>query len=232
MADGRQILLVDDSPVVADAVRDALAPFGYQVTWVQDGADVPDALRRGLPDLILLDVMMPGIDGLQVCRDLRADPDTASLPIIMLTARTAEIDRVVGLELGADDYLGKPFGERELLARVRALLRRVTRTQAATRVLQAGPVIIDLGRHQAAYKDKSLDLTPTEFELLCLLVTHQGQVLDRESLLNHVWGTDWYGSVRVVDTHIQRLRRKLREGGGTDPIETVRGIGYSLIADD
>jgi DNA-binding response OmpR family regulator len=232
---GKQVLLVDDSPVVADAVRDALGPFGYRVVWVEDGADVPAALRQRLPDLVILDVMMPGIDGLQVCRDLRANPDTADLPILMLTARVEEVDRVVGLELGADDYLTKPFGERELLARVRALLRRVTRAQTPAQVLRAGPVIVDLGRHQATCAGTLLDLTPTEYELLRLLVANRGQVLSRESLLNHVWGYDWYGSVRVVDTHVQRLRRKLHqcclqgEDAAQELIVTVRGVGYRFV---
>lgn len=228
---GKRVLLVDDSPVVADAVRDALEPFGYQVTWIEDGASVPAAIKRGLPDLVVLDVMMPGIDGLSVCRDLRTDPATADLPILMLTARTEEVDRVVGLELGADDYLTKPFGERELLARVRALLRRVARSQTAAQVVRAGSVTVDLGRHQATCADVPLDLTPTEFELLRLLVTNRGQVLDRDSLLNHVWGYDWYGSVRVVDTHVQRLRQKLRQCDDQEWIVTVRGVGYRFSED-
>jgi DNA-binding response OmpR family regulator len=228
---GRRVLLVDDSPVVAEAVRDALEPFGYQVTWIEDGAGVPAAIKQGLPDLVVLDVMMPGIDGLSVCRDLRADPATADLPILMLTARTEEVDRVVGLELGADDYLTKPFGERELLARVRALLRRVARSQTPAQVVRAGSVTVDLGRHQATCADVLLDLTPTEFELLRLLVTNRGQALDRDSLLNHVWGYDWYGSVRVVDTHVQRLRQKLRQCDDQEWIVTVRGVGYRFSED-
>jgi DNA-binding response OmpR family regulator len=231
---GKTILLVDDSPVVADVVREALEPFGYQVTWVEDGADVPAALQGGLPSLVILDVVMPGVDGLQVCRDLRANPVTANLAILMLTARAQEVDRVVGLELGADDYLTKPFGERELLARVRALLRRLARTEVMPSLLHAGPVTIDPDRHQANCAGTPLDLTPTEFELLRLLVANQGQALSREMLLNHVWGYDWYGSIRVVDTHVQRLRHKLRQccpGGGQDEelIVTVRSIGYRFV---
>lgn len=239
---GKQILLVDDSPLADDVVRQALEPFGYQVTWVEDGADVPAALAHGLPDLVLLDVMMPRVDGYEVCRRLRADPRTADLPILMLTARAQEVDTVVGLELGADDYLAKPFGERELLARVRALLRRVRRTHssrtdtadaaASDSILRAGPLIVDLARHQAACSGVPLDLTPTEFELLHQLVLNAGYALKRETLLNQVWGYDWYGSPRVVDTHIQHLRKKLRrclaQADRPELILTVRGVGYQF----
>jgi two-component system alkaline phosphatase synthesis response regulator PhoP len=227
----KRILLVDDSPVVAQVVREALDPFGYRVTWVEDGADVPAALERGLPALVILDVMMPRVDGYEVCRRLRADPVTADLPILMLTARAEEVDRVVGLELGADDYLTKPFGQRELLARVRALLRRVASAAKSAQVLRAGPVTLELGRRQAHCAGTLLKLTFTEFELLRVLVLNVGQVLSRETLLNQVWGYDWYGDPRVVDTHIQHLRRKLRQchlhgHRGEELILTVRGVGY------
>lgn len=228
------ILLVDDSPLTADVVREALEPFGYRVTWVEDGADVPEALAQGLPALILLDVMMPQVDGLEACRRLRASPATADVPIMMLTARSDEVDRVVGLELGADDYLTKPFGERELLARVRALLRRVARTSTPAQVLRAGPVSVDLSRRQADCAGHPLELTATEFELLHVLVLNAGYTLSRETLLDQVWGYDWYGSPRVVDTHIQHLRQKLQAclhqatGGDEGLILTVRGIGYKF----
>jgi two-component system alkaline phosphatase synthesis response regulator PhoP len=224
---GKHILLVDDSPVVAEAVRDALEPFGYQVAWIEDGARVPAALERETPDLVILDVMMPGVDGYETCRRLRADPKTTYLPVLMLTARAEEADKVVGLELGADDYLAKPFGERELLARVRALLRRVARAAAPTDMLRAGPIELDMARHQAQCAGTLLDLTPTEFDLLHLLIANSGQTLDRETLLNKVWGYDWYGNARVVDTHVQHLRRKLHQCYPDEElILTVRGIGY------
>ena len=228
---GKQILLVDDSPVIAEAVRDALEPFGYEIAWVDDGAGVPSALEHGLPDLVILDVMMPGVDGYEVCRRLRTDPATAYLPIIMLTARAEEADKVVGLELGADDYLAKPFGERELLARVRALLRRAVRAQTPSRTLQAGPVALDLTSHQARCAGTLLDLTPTEFDLLHILVLNAGQALTRETLIDQVWSYDWYGDARVVDTHIQHLRRKLRQSNPEDEelIHTVRGVGYRFV---
>jgi two-component system alkaline phosphatase synthesis response regulator PhoP len=228
---GKHILLVDDSPVVAEAVRDALEPFGFHVAWVEDGADVPAALKRQSPDLVILDVMMPGVDGYEACRRLRADPKTAGLPVLMLTARAEEADRVVGLELGADDYLAKPFGERELVARVRALLRRIARAAAPSEIVRVGPIALDLARHQAQCAGAALDLTLTEFELLHLLMANPGQALDRETLLNRVWGYDWYGNARVVDTHVQHLRRKLRECyPDEDLILTVRGVGYRFAA--
>jgi two-component system alkaline phosphatase synthesis response regulator PhoP len=226
-ATGKHILLADDSLVVAEAVRDALEPFGFRVTWVEDGAGIPNALAQRMPDLVILDVMMPGVDGYEACRRLRSNQKTANLPILMLTARAEEADKVVGLELGADDYLAKPFGERELLARVRALLRRVARAEAPAEMLHAGPVTLDMARHQARCADTLLDLTPTEFELLHLLIANPGQTLDRETLLNKVWGYDWYGNTRVVDTHIQHLRRKLRQAHpDEDLVLTVRGTGY------
>jgi two-component system alkaline phosphatase synthesis response regulator PhoP len=230
-ATGKHILLVDDSPVVADTVRDALEPFGFRVAWIEDGAGIPKALERQMPDLAVLDVMMPGVDGYEACRRLRADPKTAHLPILMLTARAEEADKVVGLELGADDYLAKPFGERELLARVRALLRRVARAEAPTEMLRAGPITLDLARHQAQCAGTPLDLTLTEFELLHMLMANPGQTLGRETLLDKVWGYDWYGNARVVDTHVQHLRRKLHACyPDEDLILTVRGMGYRFAA--
>lgn len=231
MERSKHILLVDDSPVVAEAVREALEPFGYRVAWAEDGDRVPAALAQGLPALVILDVMMPGVDGYEVCRRLRADPATAALPILMLTARAEETDKVVGLELGADDYLAKPFGERELLARVRALLRRAARAEAPAQVLRGGPILLDPARHEVRCGDTLLDLTPLEFDLLRVLMLHAGQTLDRETLLNQVWGYDWYGDPRVVDTHIQHLRRKLRAGcpEGDEWIATVRGVGYRFV---
>jgi two-component system alkaline phosphatase synthesis response regulator PhoP len=230
-ATGKHILLVDDSPVVADTVRDTLEPFGFRVAWIEDGAGIPKALERQMPDLAILDVMMPGVDGYEACRRLRADPKTAHLPILMLTARAEEADKVVGLELGADDYLAKPFGERELLARVRALLRRVARAEAPTEMLRAGPITLDLARHQAQCAGTPLDLTLTEFELLHMLMANPGQTLGRETLLDKVWGYDWYGNARVVDTHVQHLRRKLHACyPDEDLILTVRGMGYRFAA--
>jgi DNA-binding response OmpR family regulator len=227
----KHILLVDDSPVVADVVREALEPFGYRVAWVEDGDRVLAALAQGLPALVILDVMMPGVDGYEVCRRLRADPATVALPILMLTARTEEADKVVGLELGADDYLAKPFGERELLARVRALLRRAARAEAPAQLLRGGPITLDPARHAARCGDALLDLTPLEFDLLRALMLNAGQVLDRETLLNQVWGYDWYGDPRVVDTHVQHLRRKLRAccPDSEELLSTVRGAGYRFV---
>jgi len=231
MDSAKQILLVDDSPIVADVVREALEPFGYRVAWVEDGDRVPAALAQGLPALVILDVMMPGVDGYEVCRRLRADPATVALPILMLTARAEEADKVVGLELGADDYLAKPFGERELLARTRALLRRAARAEAPAQLLRGGPITLDPARHAARCGDTLLDLTPLEFDLLRALMLNAGRVLDRETLLNQVWGYDWYGDPRVVDTHVQHLRRKLRAccPDCEELLSTVRGVGYRFV---
>ena len=228
-ATGKRILLVDDSPVVAEAVRGALEPFGFRVAWIEDGAEIPKALERRMPDLVILDVMMPGVDGYESRRRLRADPKTANLPILMLTARAEEADKVVGLELGADDYLAKPFGERELLARVRALLRRVARAEGPTEVLRAGPITLDLARHQAQCAGTLLDLTPTEYQILKVLAQNPGRVFSRNELVDRVMGPDFFGDVRTIDVHILNLRRKIEP----DPkcpryIKTVYGTGYKL----
>jgi two-component system, OmpR family, response regulator VicR len=225
---GARILIVDDEPPIVDMLAYNLKRANYEVLIARDGQEALDQARREQPDLVILDLMLPVLDGLEVCRALRRERD---VPIIMLTARDAEVDRVVGLELGADDYVVKPFSVRELVARVRNVLRRAPArgVEAGQPVAQAGPLRVDPARHEAQWDGQPLDLTALEFELVHTLVRHAGQVLSREQLLEQVWGYDYYGDLRVVDAAVKRLRAKLRQaapGGG--PIATIRGVGYKL----
>lgn len=225
---GAKILVVDDEAPIIDVLVYNLEKAHYDVSVARDGAEAVTVARRVQPDLILLDVMLPHLDGLEVCRILRREQD---VPIIMLTARDTEIDRVVGLELGADDYVVKPFSVRELLARVKNVLRRTaqqTATNEATR-LCIGPLIVDAVAHEAQLGIVKLDLTLLEFDTLQMLAQHVGQVLNREQLLAEVWGYDFAGDARVVDAVIKRLRAKLREAApDLEIIVTIRGVGYKL----
>jgi two-component system response regulator VicR len=224
-----RILVVDDEPAIVDLLLYNLQRANYAVTIARDGAEALRRAREVQPDLIILDLMLPAVDGLEVCRALRRERD---VPIIMLTARDSEIDRVVGLELGADDYVVKPFSVRELMARVKNVLRRATGPRPPTSNgghAQAGPLSIDPVRHEARLHGVGLDLTALEFDLLETLVRHEGQVLTREQLISQVWGYDYYGDVRVVDAAVKRLRSKLREAmQGDELIQTIRGVGYKL----
>ncbi len=223
------ILVVEDERDLNNLVRKHLEAEGHQVAQAFDGPTALEAAARARPDLVVLDWMLPGIDGLEVCRRIRQE---SVVPILMLTARSEEVDRVVGLEVGADDYLTKPFGIRELLARARALLRRVELDREAgsagssPSALSVGPLRVDLEEHTASVDGRVLDLTPKEFELLALLVRHPGRAFSRDYLIERVWGYDANGSDRTVDTHVLRLRKKL--GAVGDWIETVWGIGYRL----
>jgi two-component system response regulator VicR len=223
-----KILVVDDEPPIVDVLVYNLKRNNYEVIVARDGEEALAQARRELPDLIILDLMLPRLDGLEVCRVLRRE---RGVPIIMLTARDEEIDRVVGLELGADDYVVKPFSVRELMARVKNVLRRVAPrpAQAASDMVRAGDLTIDPGRHEARWGTDELDLTALEFDLLTVLACHAGQVLSREQLLEQVWGYDYYGDLRVVDAAVKRLRVKLRQvAPGAEAITTVRGVGYKL----
>jgi DNA-binding response OmpR family regulator len=240
---GRKILVVDDEAVLVETIAYNLEQAGYQVTTAADGASALEVARRELPDLILLDIMLPEMDGLEVCRQLRRDSTTAATPIIMLTAKGDEIDKVVGLEVGADDYVTKPFGRRELLARVRALLRRATAaqedgnaqnasdetspSQRPGRELLAGPLRIDLAGRRVNCRGKELELQPKQFDLLTYLARNRGTVLTRDQLLQNVWGYDYVGDTRTVDVHVRWLREKLEEDPANPKlIQTVRGVGY------
>jgi len=221
------ILIAEDERDLNNLVRRHLEDEGYRVLQAFDGPSAEIVAIQDRPDLVILDWMLPRLDGLEVCRRIRRD---SIVPILMLTARSEEIDRVLGLEVGADDYLTKPFSIRELLARVRALLRRIELDHGASAaetvppVLQAGPLRVDLAQHLVTVEGRPADLTPREFELLALLVRNPGRAFARDYLMEKVWGYEAGGSDRTVDTHVLRLRKKLGQSG--ERIETVWGIGY------
>ena len=222
----KRILLVEDDPDIALSLRNKLErEGGYAVEVVADG---PSGLARASaepPELVLLDVNLPGIDGFEVCRRLRKEPETAAVPVIMLTARIGEDDRVRGLDLGADDYITKPFSPKEALARVRAVLRRSERAVAEGEALADEPLHVDLASRQVRVESREVSLTRKEFDLLVELVRQRGRVLTRERLLETVWGYDFPGETRTVDVHVRRLRQKL--GAPVDArLETVVGVGY------
>jgi len=240
---GRKILLVDDEPVLVETIAYNLEQAGYQVITAADGASALEAAQRETPDLIILDIMLPEMDGLEVCRQLRRESETATTPIMMLTAKGDEIDKVVGLEVGADDYVIKPFGRRELLARVRALLRRADygRQQAQgapaedepaepprqQRELAAGPLRIDVAGRRVFCRGQEIELQPKQFDLLVYLVRNRGTVLTRDQLLHNVWGYEYAGDTRTVDVHVRWLREKIEEDAANPRLlQTVRGVGY------
>lgn len=201
-----------------------LKQSGFQVIKAHDGPSGLEKAKKGRPKLIILDLMLPEMDGRDVCRALKSNPLTQSIPIVMLTAKTEEVDRIVGFELGADDYVTKPFNPRELVLRVKAILRRKEPPQEGNKYYQAGELVIDVDRHLVSLQGKPIPLTTTEFKLLYELVCNRGRVKTRDYLLNRVWGYTYEGYARTVDTHIRRLREKLGSMG--DWIETIRGVGY------
>ena len=240
---GRKILVVDDEAVLVETIAYNLEQAGYQVTTAADGASALLAAHRETPDLIILDIMLPEMDGLEVCRQLRRESNTSTTPIMMLTAKGDEIDKVVGLEVGADDYVTKPFGRRELLARVRALLRRSeyipppeterngqddsNKVPRTSRELVAGQLRIDLAGRRVNCRGQELELQPKQFELLTYFVRNRGTVLTRDQLLHNVWGYDYVGDTRTVDVHVRWLREKVEEDPANPHlIQTVRGVGY------
>ena len=221
---GARILVVDDEPDLLELVRLTLDQAGHQVETAASGREALEALRRHRPDLLILDLMLPDVSGTEVCRRLRADSELVSLPVIMLTAKADEVDRVVGFELGADDYVTKPFSPRELVLRVGAVMRRSRAPTDPRGVLEHGPLRLDPARHRCWVNDEEISLTAKEFDLLRGLMTRPGRVLTREVLLDQVWGSDITVTVRTIDTHLKRLREKL--GAAGELIETVRGVGY------
>jgi DNA-binding response OmpR family regulator len=223
---GQKILVVDDEDHILELARLYLSREGYQVETVSDGAQALTRFGQTRPDLVVLDIMLPNVDGLTICREIRQQ---SQVPIIMLTARDEVTDKVVGLELGADDYLTKPFHPQELVARAKALVRRARLEPDQPKLIRAGGLEVDLERHEVRHGDGRLQLRPKEFDLLALLARHPGRVFQRAELLDLVWGYDFPGYTRTVDVHVQQLREKLTGGGVSDPvIQTVWGVGYKL----
>ena len=228
---GGRILVVDDEPHIVELVRYNLVQEGFEVDVAYDGHDAIERARSGRPDLVILDLMLPYVDGLEVCRHLRRE---APVPILMLTAKDSEHDRVLGLESGADDYVTKPFSPRELVARVRAILRRAARDdgRAADAALLSGRLVLNPATHEVRLGDRPVELTAKEFDLLRLLLGHPNQVFTRDFLLEHIWGYEYFGSTRTVDMHISRLREKIEDDPDAPTfIVTVRGVGYKLKKD-
>jgi two-component system phosphate regulon response regulator PhoB len=222
----RTILVIDDEPDLIELVRYNLVKEGFEVVAATDGETGLVAARREMPDVVVVDLMLPGIDGLEVCRALRADDRTAQIPVIILTAKNAESDRIVGLEIGADDYVTKPFSPRELAARVKAVLRRVAPRQPMMDFIRHGDLSIDLVRHEVVCGDKPVNLTATEFRLLQFLAARPGRVYSRSELIDGALGQDVAVLDRTIDVHVVALRRKLGSCGAW--IETVRGFGYKF----
>jgi phosphate regulon transcriptional regulator PhoB len=226
----REVLVVEDEPDIRRLVVLHLERDGFRCRTATTGPEALREVQKATPDLVVLDLMLPDLDGLEVCRQLRGDRRTAAVPIIMLTAKSDEVDRVVGLEVGADDYVAKPFSPKELVARVRAVLRRARSTDEP-RVLSVGPVVLDPSRHGVSVHGRPLELTPKEFDLLQALLEAAGRVLSREHLLNHVWGYARADEIesRTVDVHVRRLRAKLGDAG--QRIATVKSVGYRFEVD-
>jgi DNA-binding response OmpR family regulator len=227
LARATRVLVAEDDADIASLLGHYLQKAGFLASAVATGRDVLPRVRREPPDLIVLDLMLPGMDGLEVCRRLRSDPDTAAIPIIMLTAKAEESDRIVGLELGADDYITKPFSPNEVIARVRALLRRAHRAAPLENRLAYGPLTVDVERHVVHANGREVRLTAKEFLLLQYLMQHRGRVLSRDLLLSDVWGYSYTGGTRTVDVHVRRLREKLPLLA--DAIVTVKQFGYKLV---
>ena len=221
-----KLLLVEDEPSIAEGLTITLEAEGFQVVWVKDGGEAVPTWERVRPDIILLDLMLPGMPGTEVCRIIRSRSD---VPIIMLTARDQEVDRVVGLELGADDYVTKPFSTRELVARVRAVLRRapILDVMDVDAPAEASGVRVDRVRHEVQVDGELVELPPKEFELLAHLVENAGRVLTRHQLIDEIWGSDYVGDTKTLDVHIRRLRTRVEQDPTTpERIQTVRGVGY------
>jgi two-component system phosphate regulon response regulator PhoB len=220
----KPVLVVEDEKDIVDLIEYHLKQSGFSVIKALDGPSGLELARKEKPSLIILDLMLPEMDGKDICRALKSNPSTQSIPILMLTAKTEEIDRLIGFELGADDYVTKPFSPRELVLRVKAILRRKEVSPEGEKIIQIDDLSIDIDRHLVSVKKKPIPLTSTEFKLLVELTSNRGRVQTREHLLDKVWGYTYEGYARTVDTHIRRLREKLGPSG--DYIETIRGMGY------
>lgn len=225
---GEKIMIIDDESNIVELVRYNLEMNGYKVLFAFDGNEGLNIVKEKKPDLILLDVMLPGIDGFDVCKAIKKDKEIENIPVIMLTAKGEEFDKILGLELGADDYITKPFSIRELLARIKAILRR-NKKEESSQVIKFDNIVIDFDKHEVLKSGNKVDLTLKEFELLRLLVLNKGKVLTRDFLLDKIWGYEYYGETRTVDVHVRHLRQKI-EDDDKNPryIETIRGIGYKF----
>ena len=224
-----KVLIVEDEANIRQLVKYNLEKESFQVIEAEDGLQGLRLAKAEKPDLVLLDLMLPQMDGLEVCRSLKGNPATAALPIIMLTAKSEEIDKVIGLELGADDYMTKPFSPRELVARVKAVLRRSQKEASLPGELSVGRLRFNFSRYEVHMGNAKLELTPKEYELLKMLATNLGKVFTREQLLEKVWGYEYFGDTRTVDVHVRHLRAKMSTDPETaDALETIRGFGYRL----
>ncbi len=221
---GDTILIVDDEQDVLDLLVYHLQRAGYKTLTARDGQTALQKAQDQLPALVVLDLMLPEVEGTEVCKRLKADAKTARIPVLMLTAKAEELDRVLGLELGADDYVTKPFSPREVVLRIKSILRRAQGEGEPAEVLKFGGIVVDLSKHEVTVKGKPLELTATEFKLLATLLERRGRVQSRDRLLNDVWGYEGDLDTRTVDTHVRRLREKL--GKAADCVETIRGVGY------
>lgn len=230
MAKATHVLVVEDEAALADLLKYNLEKEGYRVSVANDGEEALVVADESAPDLVVLDWMLPKAPGIEVCRRLRARQDTRNTPIVMLTARTEESDRIRGLDVGADDYLTKPFSMNELLARLRAVMRRIRPGLADDKIV-VGDITMDRVSHRVKRGEREVHLGPTEFRILDHLMQHPGRVFSREQLLDAVWGSDVYVEARTVDVHIGRLRKALMVGTESDPIRTVRSAGYALDVD-
>nr|WP_187350906.1 response regulator transcription factor [Capillibacterium thermochitinicola] len=225
-------MIIEDEPNIIELVAYNLEKEGWLVSKAQTGEEGWEKIQAEHPDIILLDLMLPGIDGMEICRRTRQNKLTRDIPIIILTAKAEEADRVLGLESGADDYVTKPFSPRELIARIRAVLRRADKNFSEVEekeMLVLGPIKMDLRQHKVLVHDNEIELTPKEFDLLHLLLSHPGRAFSREYLLENLWGYEFFGDTRTVDVHVRRLRQKI-EDNPAQPywLETVRGVGYRI----
>jgi two-component system, OmpR family, alkaline phosphatase synthesis response regulator PhoP len=229
MGMSKKILIVEDEKDIRDLLELYLKKEGYEVLGVKDGRTALEKASKEKFDLVLLDLMLPQMDGLEICRRLRSQPQTAALPIIMLTAKTEEADRIVGLELGADDYITKPFSPREVLARIKALHRRLEKPKPIEVKFEYAGIALDCDRHEVTYKGKAHPLTSKEFKLLEYFIVNRGRVLSRDILLNELWGYDYFGTTRTVDVHVARLRQKFSILDRA--LISIKGLGYKLAED-
>ncbi|MTI66492.1 MAG: response regulator transcription factor [Firmicutes bacterium] len=225
-----KILVVDDEEHIVELIKFNLENGGYEVVIAYDGNEAVEKATKEKPNLVILDLMLPGIDGIEVCRKIKMNNDTKDIPIIMLTAKGEETDKVLGLEIGADDYITKPFSVRELMARIKAVLRRIKKVDTEkNHIITIDDIIIDSEKHEVTKGNNKLELTLKEFELLKILADNRGKVLSRNFLLDEVWGYDYYGGTRTVDVHIRHIRKKIEDRNNKKYIETVRGIGYKMV---